>query len=341
MSFGSSCQACSVEFSSRGVRGFFAQPGLAARPSYLRMFRDIARFYRDARAVLDGPAPSRLTLGTYLDDRGFGRAFRDHFLVPITAAVWSTAPGRTLDYPLDYLLRFLDNHGLIGVGRALQWRAVAGGSRTYVDRLVEALRPGTVRSGDPVVGGLGATRPADRPDRRGRPRARSTRSCMATHADDALRALVDADAAERPPSAAFDYTATRSSSTPMPGSCRDGRPPGRRGTCDQDCCDPAGAADHDLPHEPAAIAAGPVDYFVSVNPGDRVRDERVIAAREFDHPLYTFRTLDAQAAHRRLQGHRETWYAGAHLGYGFHEDGCRSGYEAAALIGAAALELAA
>ena len=341
MSFGCTCDRCGIEFSSRGAGGWFPRPGTVLRASHWKMIREVLRFYGDARRRLGSGADTRDTLGDFLDRGHYGAAFRNHFIVPVTSAVWSTAADRILDFPADYLLHFLDNHGLIGYPSKVKWRVVKGGSNEYVKKILATLPTGAVRLDRGVVSvtrdASGATvTTADGTEER------FDALVMAIHADDALTLLRDADLAERNALSGFDYSRN------MVLLHTDERvmPKARRAWASwnvdvADCRRPGGEVTMTYHMNRLQSLPGPEQYFVTLNPEKEIEADRVIVAREFSHPMYTFRTLDAQRDLRAAQGRNRTWYAGAHLGYGFHEDGCRSGYEAAAMVSASVEELAA
>ncbi len=321
MSFAVSCSGCGLEYSGRRP---FAPLRNAGSPRFYGLLWEVGRWLRTAKA--EGVDES-WSLQRYLDDGGYSERFRRHFLVPLTAALWSTAPGRALEFPAASALRFFANHGMLGFGR-FRWRTVTGGSRTYVEAIAGEL-------GERLHLGLGARELRRGPDgvelRTDDGELRHfDRVVVATHADQALRLLGDPSDDERRILGAFEYTdnetVLHTDSALLPRAARarsawnyllgdDGRPT--------------------MTYWLNALQKldTETDYCVTLNAP--VREDRVIARFTYSHPLYTTATPRAQAELRRLTGERHTLYAGAHLGNGFHEAGLASGIEAAAALGTA------
>ena len=321
MSFAVTCAGCGLEWAGRRP---FAQRRNAVRPSFLALMREVVRWLRTAEASLDG-LEERVSLGEYLDANGYSSRFRHHFLVPLTAALWSTPPGRALEHPAAGAIRFFANHGMLGFGR-FRWRTVTGGSRSYVDAIARRLGPRLhlglgVRELRRRLGGV-ELRTDDGELRR------FDHAVVAAHADQALALLGDPSSAERAALGAFEYTEndvvlhTATSLLPSTPSARsswnylldsEGRP----------------TITYWLNRLQGLEAER--DYCVTLNAP--VPEEHVLARFRYSHPLITAATPPAQEAVRRLSGERRTHYAGAHLGDGFHEAGLASAVDVAHGLG--------
>lgn len=318
------CEGCGLEYAgARRLRGLFARPGNLVRGRYLRMLAEVPRFQRHALRVLqaDGPEP---TLGEFLRDGRYPAYFRQHFVVPLVSAVWSTGEELVDRYPARYLFAFLRHHGLLSVGGSPTWRTVVGGSQQYVRGAVKELT--AVQVSTPVRGLRrvhgGVTLHADTT-------RRFDRAVVATHPDQALRLLAAPTAAERAVLGAFRYSRNETwlhrDEAVLP------RAPGARASWNllkTACRDSAGPVlvSYDLDR----LMGAP--YVVTLNATDRVREDAVVARMTYEHPVYT---PESVAAQRRLPllDDGVLAYAGAYHGWGFHEDGCASGVRAARSLG--------
>lgn len=333
MSISVRCRACDIEYSSRGVNGMLAQRRSALLPRRWRLGLDIFRFYRDTRAALTEGAYEHATLGDFLRERGYGDEFVRHFIVPLAAAVWSTPSGDVREFPARYFLRFLFNHGIIGLQPAFVWRTVAGGSQSYV-RAMTATFSCRTRLATPVQSIRRDTDGVDVTLAGGEIR-RFDRVVLACHADEALALLEDASDEERRALGGFSYTANavtlHTDGTVLPERAA-AQASWNYDT--QDCRDASAPLAMTFHLNRLQALDEFENYCVSLN-APNVKRDTIIAEMTYEHPRYTFQTLDAQSGVERLQGQRRTHYAGAHLGYGFHEDGVASGARVGAALGIA------
>ncbi|MBQ0964345.1 MULTISPECIES: NAD(P)/FAD-dependent oxidoreductase [Streptomyces] len=331
MSMSVRCEGCGLEYAgARGPAGLLARPRNVLHGSYLRMLAQVPRFHRAARRLLTEDADRTLTLGGFLDREGFSPYFRAHFMTPVVSAVWSCDAATALRYPAAYLFRFLHHHGMLAVGGSPVWRTVTGGSRSYVDRIAERLPD--VRTATPV---RSVTRHADGVDVISADGTTDTYDhlVMAVHPDQALDLLADPTPDEKEVLGAFRYS--RNATLLHTDTALLPRSRGARSSWNylMPSCD-AGAdrvrVSYDMNRLQRLDAAD--TYVVTLGGEDRVDPGRVLARMTYEHPVYT---PESVAAQRRLPELRTpvTAYAGAYHGWGFHEDGCRSGVAAAASLG--------
>ncbi|MCW5687216.1 MAG: FAD-dependent oxidoreductase [Pseudolabrys sp.] len=330
MSFGVSLDGGALEYSGSDLAGLFAQKRNLLRPRFLSMLRDLMRFYRDAPAAAVALADPAITLGEYLRSGGYGDAFcRDH-LLPMAAVIWSAPPRQMLDYPAAAFIRFHANHGLLQIADRPEWRTVDGGSKVYVAKLTAGfadrirLDCGAVtvrRTSDGVVVG----------DDNGNI-DQFDHVVLATHADQSLALLEDADNAERDVLGAFRYSQN------LAVLHTDARfMPRRRaawsswnfiGDRDAD----ARACVTYWMNRLQSIAGAP-DMFVTLNPPEPPHAGTLLHSEVYEHPMFDAAAIRAQSELWSLQGRHNTWFCGAYFGAGFHEDGLQAGLAVAEALG--------
>ncbi|WP_018177886.1 NAD(P)/FAD-dependent oxidoreductase [Jongsikchunia kroppenstedtii] len=337
MSMSVRCDGCGLEYAgAKGLRGLFAEPRSVVRRRYLRMLAEVPRFHRLARAELARDPASDTsalrTLGDFLTDGRFTAYFTNHFMVPLVAAVWSCPPNDALNYPVRYLLTFLEHHGMLTVFGSPTWRTVSGGSAQYVTAIaahLHAVHPGVpVRTVTRTADGVAVRDDADRI-------RFFDAAVVATHPADALRLLAEPSAAEREILGALDYSTnstilhTDTSVLPRRSGARASwnyRLPGCSSRPDRVL------VSYDLNRLQRLSGHTDRHFVVTLGDGDRVDPDAVIESMVYEHPQYS---PDFVAAQQRLPelGDERIVFAGAYHGWGFHEDGALSGAVAAARLG--------
>ena len=331
MSFSVSMGNGAYEYAGSGLAQVVGQAGNLLSLGHWRMIRDIPRFFKTTLAKLPSLSDD-LTIAQFLKAEGYSDYFLERHLLPMAGAIWSAAPGDMRDYPAKAFLKFFNNHGLLRITNRPLWRTVKGGSREYVSRLI---RSGTfeTRLRTPVAAirrhSDGVTIRAVNGEEQGYDDV-----VIATHADQALSMLADASGEERQLLSCFRYSRNRAILH------RDqGLMPKRRRLWSSwnylSELPPYSATTSAVTYWMNKLQPLPVEapLFVSLNPLEEPRMEKVLAEFDSAHPIFDPAAMAAQKELWKIQGTRHTWFCGAYWGSGFHEDGIQAGLAAAEGLG--------
>jgi predicted NAD/FAD-binding protein len=324
-----------LEYCGSSLNHLFAQRRNLVNPRFYRMLGAIQRFNRETVEALDDPASQEVTLGEFVRRRGYGDDFLSLYLAPMSSAVWSTPPELIRSFPAITLLRFFHNHGFLGLHTQHPWFTVAGGSRSYVERLVSPWRD-RIRLGEGAVGISRAGKGVEVTTVTGGVHG-FDKVVLACHADQALSLLDDPRPEETRLLREFKYqpnTATvHTDSSVMPRTRRAWASwnyeinRGRTGE--------SSTATHYWMNSLQGIS-GKQDYFVSINRPWAIDPARVIRTIGYEHPLFNLGALRAQrdfpALNASAAGSTETYFAGSYFRYGFHEDALLSAFQLSGML---------
>jgi predicted NAD/FAD-binding protein len=316
MSFSVRDERSGLEYNGTSWNGLFAQRRNLLRSSFWGMLADIARFNRESLRLLDQEQEAELPLGEYLQREGYGRAFVEHYIVPMGAAIWSTDRLSLQQFPARFFVRFLHNHGMLSVNGRPQWRVIQGGSARYVEALVMPFRSR-----------LHLRRPVEYVRRlpsevvvkpRGLPAAHFDAVFLACHSDQALQLLADADPLERQVLGAIPYqkneAVLHTDARLLPQT------PRARAAWNYHVLGGAERVAMTYNMNVLQSLRCPLPLLVTLNRTAAIDPGAVIKRLEYAHPLFTPASTHAQRRQRDLNGARRSYFCGAYWRFGFHED---------------------
>jgi uncharacterized protein len=336
MSFAASIRDGWLEWGARDLGSVIGQRRNLLRPKFAMLVRDVMIFNSRAQEMVE--RHPELSLEGLIQKLGLGEWFRRYYLLPMSGAIWSCPPCEMMRFPARTLIRFFANHHLLSISGQPQWRTVTGGAQEYVARLTASFAH-RIRVN---CAAIAVTRPTSGPDA-GKVQIKDAgggcesydQVVMASHGDESLALLKDADAEERAILGCFRYQKNRAvlhrDQSLMP----------RRRRC---WASWVYTSDGDFFHPKITVTywmnllQGIDDrrpLFVSLNPKRDIPEELIFDQTDFDHPVFDQAAIAAQGRIAALQGRRQTWFAGAHLGHGFHEDGLASAVRVAQAMGCA------
>ncbi len=328
MSFAVTGHDGAFEYSSRGLGGFFAQRRNYFSRDHYTLLREIMRFNRAAPKLLDDPSAEGMTLAEFLDHGAYAPVFVDRYLIPMAGAVWSMAPEAMPMFPAVTLIRFMQNHGMLGINTHPQWKVIIGGSNSYLAPLTASFQQRITKDANITAierFDSGVTlRFQDRPARQ------FDEVVFACHGDQILPLLPHPTEVERDVLNCF--TTSRNETCLHTDSSLLPKRPAARASWNYLLGD-AGKVTMTYHMNRLQSLHAAEDFCVTLNANGHVNPGRALRRMVYEHPLYTRAAIRAQQRWADISGKYHTHFCGAYWFYGFHEDGVRSGMRVAEALG--------